>query len=65
MRRLERLIPFALDLKENFLAEIQAVTTFDNRVRLLHFRLDREWLEEVRVQVNRTRQPSESNSEQR
>jgi hypothetical protein len=50
----------ALDLKEDFLAEIQAVMVSDGRVRLLHFRLDREWLEEVRARVIRTYQPSEA-----
>jgi hypothetical protein len=49
----------ALDLKEDFLAEIQAVTLSDGQVRLLQFRLDREWLEDVRARVSRTHQPSE------
>jgi hypothetical protein len=38
----------ALDLKEENLSEIQAIVTTENRVRVLTFRLDTNWLQQLR-----------------
>ena len=50
----------ALDLKQDFLSDIQANLVSQNRIRLLHFRLDHGWLEQVRVRVKQTSQPTEA-----
>lgn len=46
----------ALDLKEEILPEIQAILTIDNRIRLVRFRLDREWLGKMRVTIKQIQQ---------
>jgi hypothetical protein len=46
----------ALDLKEDILTEIQALSTIDDQVRLVRFRLDREWLSKMRETITQIRQ---------
>ncbi len=42
----------ALNLKEDVLSEIQAIVTSDNFIRIIRFRLDREWLSNVRSRID-------------
>ncbi len=42
----------ALNLKEDFLSEIQAISVINNRVRIIRFLLDRDWIAQVRAQLN-------------
>lgn len=46
----------ALDLKEDLLTEIQVVSTINDQVRIIRFKLDREWLRNMRETVRRTRE---------
>ncbi len=50
------LSPFqALSLKEDVLSEIQAITVINDRIRIVTFRLDREWLSSVRNRIRQIR----------
>lgn len=45
----------ALNLKEDVFSEIQAITVINNRLRIIRFRLDEEWLSRVRYRITQIR----------
>ena len=45
----------ALNLKEDVLSEIQAITVINDRIRIIRFRLDEEWLNRVRYRIRQLR----------
>ena len=45
----------ALDLKNDVLSEIQAITVVDDRIRVVTLKLDREWLSSVRDRIRQIR----------
>ncbi len=45
----------AINLKEDMLSEIQGIITVNNRLRIIRFRLDREWLSNVRNRISQIR----------
>jgi hypothetical protein len=49
----------ALDLKSQYMSEIQAILTVDDRTRIITFKLDRDWLNNLRETLNNTREEEE------
>ncbi|MEO8972475.1 MAG: hypothetical protein ABI406_12835, partial [Ktedonobacteraceae bacterium] len=52
----------ALDLKEEALSEIQGIITVGNSVRIIHLKLDSEWLSRMRQRINQIQTTKGSNS---
>lgn len=52
----------ALDLKEDLLSNIQAIQASEDQVRIITFKLEREWLSQLREQANQRQRQKEEPS---